>query len=67
MPRLRRQNEEVEGGKQMYTGRLIDELILSVQRAEEDAHIHRDEEMIEQFLHAQMLDASYTPEYVGVN
>jgi hypothetical protein len=50
----------------MYTGRLIDELIESVQRAEQDAHIHRDEELM-QFLHAQMLDASYTPEYAGVN
>ena len=51
----------------MYTGRLIDELIESVQRAEEDAHIHRDEELMQQFLHAQMFDASYTPEYAGVN
>ena len=50
----------------MYTGRLIDELIQSVQRAEEDALIHRDEELVHQFLHAQMLDASYTPEHLGV-
>jgi hypothetical protein len=51
----------------MYTGRLIDDLIESVQRADEDAHIHRDEEFMQQFLHSQMLDASYTPAYAGVN
>jgi hypothetical protein len=52
--------------KRMYTGRLIDELIEKVQRAEEDAHIRRDEELIQQFLHAHMLDASYTFDHVGV-
>jgi hypothetical protein len=51
----------------MYTGRLIDELIERVQRAEEHAHIHRDEELMQQFFHSQMLDASYTTEYAGVN
>ena len=50
----------------MYTGRLIDELIESVQRAEVDAHIHRDDEMMENFLQAHMLDASYSHEYAGV-
>ena len=50
----------------MYTGRLIDELIESVQRAEEDAHIHRDEDIIREFMHAHMLDASYIADYIGV-
>ena len=50
----------------MYSGRLIDELIESVERAEADAHIHRDEELIHQFLEAHMLDASYITNYVGV-
>jgi len=50
----------------MYTGRLIDELIESVQRAEIDAHIYRDEEPTEAFLAAQFLDASYGHEYAGV-
>ena len=51
----------------MYTGRLIDELIESVQRAEEDAHIHRDDdELIREFMLAHMLDASYIADHVGV-
>ncbi len=50
----------------MYTGKLIDELIQSVQRAEEDAHIYRDEELIQQFIETHMLDASYVTSYVGV-
>ena len=50
----------------MYTGRLIDELIESVQRAEIDAHIYRDEELAEEFFAAQMLDTSYSHEYAGV-
>lgn len=50
----------------MYTGRLIDELIESVQRAEEEARIYRDEELIQQFLESHMLDASYITNYVGV-
>ena len=50
----------------MYSGRLIDELIESVQRAEEDSHIHRDEELIQQFLDTHLLDASYMTNYVGV-
>ena len=50
----------------MYTGRLIDELIESVQRAEVDARIYRDEEIIHQFLEAHMFDASYIANYVGV-
>lgn len=50
----------------MYTGRLIDELIERVQRAEEDAQIHRDEELIQQFLQAHMLDASYNLDQIGV-
>ena len=50
----------------MYTGRIIDELIESVQRAEQDAHINRDEELVQQFLHAHMLDASYNLDHAGV-
>lgn len=50
----------------MYTGRLIDELIESVQRAEEEARIYRDEELIQQFLETHMLDTSYITNYVGV-
>ena len=51
----------------MYTGRLIDELIQSVQRAEVEAHINREEELIEQFLHhANLLDASYIHVHAGV-
>ena len=50
----------------MYTGRLIDELIESVQRAEEDAQIHREEELIHELLHAHMLDASYNLDQMGV-
>jgi hypothetical protein len=50
----------------MYTGRLIDELIASVQRAEADAQVQRDEELIEQFLESHMIDASYVANYVGV-
>ena len=50
----------------MYTGRLIDELIESVQRAELDAHINREEEQVEEFFAAQMLEASYNHEYAGV-
>ena len=50
----------------MYTGRLIDELIESVQRAEIDAHIFREEEPTEAFLAAHLLDASYGHEYAGV-
>jgi len=51
----------------MYTGRLIDELIQSVQRAEVEAHINREEELIEQFLHhADLLDASYIHVHAGV-
>jgi hypothetical protein len=49
----------------MYTGRLIDELIESVQRAESDAHIYRDEELIAEFMHSHMLDASYIANHVG--
>jgi len=49
----------------MYTGRLIDELIESVQRAEIEAHIYRDEEPTEAFLAAHLL-ASYGHEYAGV-
>lgn len=51
----------------MYTGRLIDELIQSVQRAEVEAHINREEELIEQFLHARadLLDASYIHVHAG--
>jgi dihydrofolate reductase len=51
---------------EMYTGKLIDELIQSVQRAEEDARIYRDEELIQQFLDTHVLDASYITNYVGV-
>ena len=50
----------------MYTGRLIDELIESVERAEVGAHVHSDVEITEDFLLAQMLDASYNHEYAGV-
>ena len=50
----------------MYTGRLIDELIERVQRAEEDAHIHRDEELIQELLQAHMLDAAYSLDQIGV-
>jgi dihydrofolate reductase len=50
----------------MYTGKLIDELIERVQRAEEDARIYRDEELIQQFLETHMLDASYITNHVGV-
>lgn len=52
----------------MYTGRIIDDLIQSVQRAEEDAQPHREEEMIEQFLHAHLdsIDASYIHVHAGV-
>ena len=51
----------------MYTGKLIDELIQSVQRAEVEAHINREEELIEQFLqHAQLHDASYIHVHAGV-
>jgi hypothetical protein len=51
---------------EMYTGKLIDELIHSVQRAEEDARIYRDEELIQQFRDTHMLDASYITNHVGV-
>jgi hypothetical protein len=50
----------------MYSGKLIDELIQSVQRVEEEAHIYRDEELIQQFLQTHMLDADYITNYVGV-
>ncbi len=50
----------------MYTGTLIDDLIESVQRVEADAHICRDEELIEEFMHTHMLDASYMTNHVGV-
>jgi hypothetical protein len=50
----------------MYTGKLIDELIERVQRAEEDAHIYRDDELIAEFLHAHVLDASLNLDHVGV-
>jgi hypothetical protein len=50
----------------MYTGRMIDELIESVQRAEVDAHIHRDDELTEEFSLAHVFQASYTHEFVGV-
>lgn len=50
----------------MYTGRLIDELIESVQRAEIDAHIYREEELVEEFFAAHMLEASFHHEYAGV-
>jgi len=50
----------------MYSGRLIDDLIESVQRAEEDAHIHREEDLIQELLQAHMLDASYNLDQIGV-
>ena len=50
----------------MYTGRLIDELIESVQRAEIDAHIYREEEPVENFIAAHMLEASFHHQYAGV-
>ena len=50
----------------MYTGRLIDELIESVQRAEIDAHIYREEEQVEEFIAAHMLEASFNHSYAGV-
>ena len=50
----------------MYSGRMIDELIESVQRAEEDAHIYRDEELVEEFVHAHMFEASFEFNHVGV-
>ena len=50
----------------MYTGRLIDELIESVQRAELDAHIYREEELVENFIAAHMLEASFDHQYAGV-
>ena len=51
----------------MYTGKLIDELIKSVQRAEVEAHINREEELIEQFLcYANLHDASYIHVHAGV-
>jgi hypothetical protein len=52
----------------MYTGKLIDELIKSVQRAEEEACISREEELIEQFLHAhaETLNASFVHVHAGV-
>lgn len=52
----------------MYTGKLIDELIESVQRAEEDARVTREDELIEQFVHAHagMLDASFIHVHAGV-
>ncbi|HKR31002.1 MAG TPA: hypothetical protein VJT08_11015 [Terriglobales bacterium] len=50
----------------MYTGRLIDELIESVQRAEIDAHIYREEQLVEDFIAAQMLEASFHHQYAGV-
>jgi ribosomal protein S24E len=50
----------------MYTGKMIDYLIESVQRAEIDAHIYRDDELMEEFLPAHMLEASYGHEFAGV-
>ena len=50
----------------MYTGRLIDELIESVQRAEIDAHIYREEETVDEFIAAHMLEASVAHQYAGV-
>ena len=52
----------------MYTGRLIEELIESVQRAEAEAHATREEELIEQFLHAhaETLNASFIHVHAGV-
>jgi len=50
----------------MYTGRLIDELIESVQRAEEDAQIQREEELIQELVQAHMLDASFNFDQIGV-
>jgi hypothetical protein len=50
----------------MYTGRLIDELIESVQRAEEDAQIHREEELIQELLQAHMLNPSFNLDQIGV-
>jgi len=45
---------------------MIDDLIESVQRAEVDAHIYRDDELMEEFLSAHMLEASYSHEFAGV-
>ena len=50
----------------MYTGRLIDDLIDSVLRAEADARVQRDEEIIQEFLETHMIDASQVTSYVGV-
>lgn len=49
----------------MYTGRLIDELIESVQRAELHAHIEREEIVSEDLAPAYMLEAPYQ-ELLGV-
>ena len=50
----------------MYTGRLIDDLIESVLRAEADARVLRDEEIIQEFLETHMFDAAQLTSYVGV-
>jgi hypothetical protein len=50
----------------MYTGRLIDELIESVERVEFGADVHLSDEITEDFVLASMLDASYNREYAGV-
>jgi hypothetical protein len=50
----------------MYTGRLIDELIESVERAEFGADVPLNDEITEGFVLASVLDASYTHEYAGV-
>jgi hypothetical protein len=43
----------------MYTGRLIDELIESVERVETDAHIYRDEELMDELvLHGRVYEYS---------
>jgi hypothetical protein len=43
----------------MYTGRLIDELIESVQRVETDAHIFRDDELMSDLiLHERVYEYS---------
>lgn len=49
----------------MYTGRMIDELIQSVERVEVDAQQKREDEVFQQLFHAYVIDYPQ-PEWSGV-
>jgi hypothetical protein len=48
--------EKLAEVNRMYTGRMIDELIQSVERVEVDAQHRREDELFQQLLHAYMVD-----------